>query len=76
MFQFYVLGRILTRGLSFSFSLLHIVIWHKDLAKIYVLTEIILKSTPNNQSTAPKLFDLPNKQNEVCFLMVFEKLFT
>lgn len=53
--------------ISFLFSLLHIVIWHKDLAKIYVLTEIMLKNAPTDQAV-PKLFDLPNKLNEVKFL--------
>lgn len=42
-------------------------VWHKDLAKVYVLTEIMLKHHSDIQA-GPKLFDLPNKSNEVSII--------
>lgn len=51
-------------SLSFCifFSLLHIVVWHKDLSKVYALTELMMRD-----ETQPclKPFDLPNKLEEV-----------
>jgi len=43
--------------------LLHIVVWHKDLAKIYSITELMSR---DDTGARPKPFDLPNEQGEVC----------
>uniref|UniRef100_A0A915KUS4 ANK_REP_REGION domain-containing protein n=1 Tax=Romanomermis culicivorax TaxID=13658 RepID=A0A915KUS4_ROMCU len=50
-------------------SFLHIVVWQKDMAKIYALTEL-MKSNDAHQT---KPFDLKNKLNETPLFLAVEK---
>uniref|UniRef100_A0A914XN59 ANK_REP_REGION domain-containing protein n=1 Tax=Plectus sambesii TaxID=2011161 RepID=A0A914XN59_9BILA len=51
-------------------SLLHIVVWHKDLAKTYALVEQMLKT---EFPPCQKPFDLPNRLHETPLFLAVEK---
>jgi ankyrin repeat protein len=52
------------------FSLLHIVVWHRDLAKMYAVVEQMLKT---DNPACRKPFDIPNRMHETPLFLAVQK---